>query len=63
MKTTRKFWPLDYDQEVEIYENLSWDLPGLKRFGRTGAPRSRLAGALPGQSGHPVRRLLSGENV
>ena len=21
MKTTRKFWPLDYDQEVEIYEN------------------------------------------
>jgi hypothetical protein len=33
MKTTRRFWPLDYDQEVAIYENLSWDLPGLKRFG------------------------------
>jgi hypothetical protein len=34
MKTTRRFWPLDYDQEVEIYENTSWDLPGLKRFGK-----------------------------
>ena len=34
MKTTRRFWPLDYDPEVEIYENLSWDLPGLKRFGK-----------------------------
>jgi hypothetical protein len=29
--TTRKFWPLDYDPEVEIYENPSWDLPGYKR--------------------------------
>ena len=34
MKTTRRYWPLDYDREVEIYENLSWDLPGLKRFGK-----------------------------
>jgi hypothetical protein len=34
MKITRKFWPLDFDQEVAIYENLSWDLPGLKRSGR-----------------------------
>jgi len=32
--TTRKFWPLDYDPEVEIYENPSWDLPGFKRTGR-----------------------------
>jgi hypothetical protein len=35
MKTTHKFWPLDFDPEVAIYDNLSWDLPGLKRFGRT----------------------------
>jgi hypothetical protein len=25
-----KFWPLDYDPEGEIYESLSWDLPGLR---------------------------------
>ena len=29
--TTRKFWPLDFDQEGEIYENLAWDLPGFRR--------------------------------
>lgn len=28
---TRKFWPLDFDPEGEIYENVSWDLPGYKR--------------------------------
>jgi hypothetical protein len=22
------FWPLDFDQEVEIYDNPSWNLPG-----------------------------------
>jgi len=30
----RKFWPWDLDQEVEIYENPSWDMPGLRRSGR-----------------------------
>jgi hypothetical protein len=29
--TTRKFWPLDYDPEGEIYENVAWDLPGYRR--------------------------------
>ncbi len=29
-RTIRKFWPLDYDPEGEIYESLSWDLPGLR---------------------------------
>ena len=43
MKTTRRFWPLDYDQEVEIYENPSWDLPGLKRFGKRAAKDRRAA--------------------
>jgi len=28
---TRKFWPLDFDPEGEIYENVSWDLPGYVR--------------------------------
>ena len=28
---TRKFWPLDFDPEGEIYENVAWDLPGYKR--------------------------------
>jgi hypothetical protein len=27
---TRKFWPLDYDPEGAIYENLAWDLPGYR---------------------------------
>ena len=27
---TRSFWPLDFDPEEEIYENLAWDLPGYK---------------------------------
>lgn len=27
---TRKFWPLDYDPEGEIYESVAWDLPGFK---------------------------------
>jgi hypothetical protein len=26
----RKFWLFDPDPEGEIYENLSWDLPGYK---------------------------------
>ena len=26
-----KFWPFDYDQEVEIYESPSWDMPGLRK--------------------------------
>ena len=28
---TRKFWPLDFDPEGEIYETLAWDLPGFRR--------------------------------
>jgi hypothetical protein len=24
----RKFWPLDFDPEGEIYDNVAWDLPG-----------------------------------
>lgn len=29
---TRKFWPLDYDPEGEIYESVVWDLPGFRRI-------------------------------
>jgi hypothetical protein len=28
---TRNFWPLDYDPEGEIYENVAWDLPGFRK--------------------------------
>ena len=28
---TRKFWLWDFDPEGEVYENLSWDLPGYQR--------------------------------
>lgn len=27
----RRFWPLDYDPDGEIYENVAWDLPGYRR--------------------------------
>jgi len=30
-----KFWPLDYDPEGAIYENLAWDLPGFRRSRRS----------------------------
>jgi hypothetical protein len=43
----RKFWPLDFDLEGEIYENPAWDLPG---FRRTHPPR-------------PVRRTRVSENI
>jgi hypothetical protein len=26
----RNFWPLDFDPEGEIYENVAWDLPGYQ---------------------------------
>lgn len=29
--TKSKYWPLDDDPEVEIYDNLAWDLPGFRR--------------------------------
>jgi len=43
----RKFWPFGFDPEGEIYENLSWDLPGyrlrqkVRHSGRRGAKARR----------------------
>jgi hypothetical protein len=45
---TRKFWPLDYDPEGEIYENLAWDLPGFRRRRKISAP--------PAGSGKPEKK-------
>jgi hypothetical protein len=30
----RKFWPLDFDPEGEIYDNVAWDLPGYRGYRR-----------------------------
>jgi hypothetical protein len=38
MTPPNKFWPLYDDQEVEIYDNPFWDLPG-----RTRQPRKNIA--------------------
>ncbi len=38
---TRKFWPLDYDPEGAVYENVAWDLPGFRPSGRTLRTRKR----------------------
>ena len=35
---TRNFWPLDFDPEGEIYENVAWDLPGYNKRGRQSRP-------------------------
>ena len=43
----RKFWPLDFDLEGEIYENPAWDLPGFRRIHTT----------------RPVRRTRVSENA
>ena len=51
---TRKFWPLDYDPEGEIYENLAWDLPGFRR-------RRKTATAHPvGRRKPPIRKATAG---
>ncbi|MFB3826033.1 MAG: hypothetical protein ACE15B_04655 [Bryobacteraceae bacterium] len=26
-----RFWPFDFDQDEAIYENLTWDLPGITK--------------------------------
>ena len=31
MTRQSNFWPLDFDQEVEIYDNPSWNLPGRRK--------------------------------
>jgi hypothetical protein len=30
LMSTAKFWPLDFDSDGEIYENVAWDLPGFR---------------------------------
>ena len=34
MKQRSHFWPLADDFEVEIFDCLSWDLPGYRKQGR-----------------------------
>jgi hypothetical protein len=45
MSTAKQFWPLDYDPEGEIYENLAWDLPGFRPKRRSTAKRAPVSGA------------------
>jgi hypothetical protein len=48
MSTKSKFWPLDYDPEGEIYENVAWDLPGFRRTAnRSAKPKRRAADHSP----------------
>jgi hypothetical protein len=50
----RKFWPLDFDPEGEIYDNLAWDLPGY---------RSPLRGVLPLRTPRSKHRPVLAENT
>lgn len=38
---TSRFWPLDFDPEDEIYENVAWDLPGYRRNCRNPGQRRK----------------------
>jgi hypothetical protein len=51
---TRNFWPLDFDPEEEIYENLAWDLPGYK-IHREKQPSPRTATARTAQQRNELR--------
>jgi hypothetical protein len=51
MTSQSKFWPLDYEPEDEIYENLSWDLPGLRRTRRKASANFAMQ---PRDRGHSV---------
>jgi hypothetical protein len=35
------FWPLDFDQEVELYDNPSWNLPGRRKRRLKSAPNAK----------------------
>jgi hypothetical protein len=50
----RKFWPLDFDPEGEIYENLAWDLPGYVHH-RGDRPRTSKIPASKPQSQKKLR--------
>ncbi len=39
--TKRNFWVLDFDPEGEIYESLSWDLPGFRAKEKQSGRRSK----------------------
>jgi hypothetical protein len=41
MTPPRNFWPLDFDLEDEIFDNLFWDLPGRMKFPKTGQQKTR----------------------
>jgi hypothetical protein len=40
MTDKSKFWPFDFDPEDEIYDNPSWDMPGLRRASKTQPARN-----------------------
>ena len=61
----RKFWPLDFDLEGEIYENPAWDLPGLSpraRSRRTHAAASD-RNAVSGSKPHARESRMRVENT
>ncbi len=50
MRSIRNFWPWEF-QELEIYENPSWDLPGL-RHPKPQARRKQVPKPAKGQARH-----------
>jgi len=50
----QNFWPLDFDPEGEIYENLAWDLPGYTR-GYQDRNRPRKSASRTGRAQKEVR--------
>ena len=50
MSHPSKFWPLDFEPEDQIYENPSWDLPGLRRTRKLPRAKSSAIGKAPKQA-------------
>jgi hypothetical protein len=53
-QSERKYWPLDYEPEPELFDLPGWELPGLRRRASSFSPKapSRPSGRWPGGARH-----------
>ena len=58
MKATM-FWPLDYDPEGEVYDSVSWGLPGFRGSRRPARKPERAGSGRPRDIVRKGRKLTS----
>jgi hypothetical protein len=49
------FWPLDFDEEVEIYDSPSWNLPGRRKQLQSRARKRAVAPKLRARSSSKIK--------